>query len=228
MSQIFDRASSHGSVSPNRRLGTTWAVMTGMGALLVLAGTTVVSAERTPTESVKRTIDDVIDILNNEALRQPSRSGERRQRIGQVIKQPVSYEDMATRALGLPWIELTDNGRQECVDLFVQLLRDMCAGRIDDHSDAPVPYLSEQREENYDEVRTKLSGQKMDTLLGFRVADKVGHWHVYDVVIDGASIVSNYRAQFTSIIRDHSYAGVVNMMKETPLVAKAYEPTTAP
>jgi phospholipid transport system substrate-binding protein len=202
--------------------------MAGMAALLVLAGTTVVSAEQTPTESVKRTIDDVIHIINNEELKPPSRAVERRQKIEQIIKQRVSYEDMAKRALGMPWIELTDPERQEFVDLFVQLLRDMFAGRIDDYADEQVLYLSEQREENFAEVRTRLSGPKMDTLLDFRLADKVGHWVVYDVVIDGASIVSNYHAQFTSIIRDHSYAGLVNKMKEKTLVVKAFETTTAP
>jgi hypothetical protein len=91
MSQIFNRTFSHGSVSPDRRLGTTCAMMTGVVALLVLAETTVVSAEQTPTESVNRTIDDVIHIPNNEELKQPGRSRERRQKIEQVIKQRVSY-----------------------------------------------------------------------------------------------------------------------------------------
>ena len=228
MSQLFNRASGQGSISPKTRPGTTWVVMAGMVALLVLAGTTVVSAEQTPTESVKNTFDDVIHILNNEELKQPNRSVERRQKIEQVVRQRVSYEDMAKRALGEPWVELTDFERQEFVGLFVQLLRDMFAGRIDEYADEQVLYLSEQREENYAEVRTKLSGQKMDTLLDFRLVDKVGHWHVYDVVIDGASIVSNYHAQFTSIIRDHSYLGLVNKMKEKTLVVKAFETNMAP
>ena len=89
-------------------------------------------------------------------------------------------------------------------------------------------YLSEQREENVAEVKAKLSGLKVDTLLDFRLADKVGHWYVYDVIIDGAGIVGNYRAQFASIIRDHSYAGLVNKMKEKTLVVKAFETTTDP
>ena len=228
MSQIFSRACRQGSISPNRRLGTTWAVMAGMVALLVLTGTTVASAEQTPTESVKSTIAEVIQILDNEELKQSGRSVERRQKIEQVVRQRLSYEDMAKRALGKPWVELTGSEQQEFVDLFVQLLRDTFAGRIDDYADEQVLYLSAQQEENFAEVRTKLLGQKMDTLLDFRLADKVGHWYVYDVVIDGASIVSNYRAQFTSIIRDHSYAGLVNKMKEKTLVVKAFETTTAP
>lgn len=48
MSQIFDRASRQGLISPNRCSGTTWAVMAGMVVLLGLTGTTVASAEQTP------------------------------------------------------------------------------------------------------------------------------------------------------------------------------------
>jgi phospholipid transport system substrate-binding protein len=228
MSQLFNRTSNQGFIDSKRHLGTTWAVMAGLAALLVLIGTPVAAAEQTPTESVQRTIEDVIHILNNDELKQPSRSVERRQQIEQVVRQRVSYEDMARLALGVPWIELTDIERREFVGLFVQLLRDMVAGKVDDIADAQVHYLSEQREENCAEVRTKLVGQKVDTLLDFRLADKVGQWSVYDVVIDGAGIVSNYHAQFTSIIRDHSYAGLVKKMKEKTLVVKAFETTTEP
>ncbi|MEK9140804.1 MAG: ABC transporter substrate-binding protein, partial [Nitrospirota bacterium] len=156
------------------------------------------------------------------------RSVERRQKIEHVIRQRVSYEDMARRALGQPWIELTDTEQQEFVVLFVQLLRDTFACRIDNYADEQVLYLSERREENFAEVKAKLSGLKVDTLLDFRLADRVGHWYVYDVVIDGAGLVSNYHAQFASIIRTHSYTGLVNKMKEKTLVVKAFETTTAP
>jgi phospholipid transport system substrate-binding protein len=228
MSQLFNRTSSQGSISPNRRLGTTYVVMIGIVALLALIATPAISAEQTATASVKRTIDDVTDILNNEALKQPSRAGERRQQIEGVVRQRVSYEDMARIALGVPWFALTDTERQEFVGLFAQLLRDMFAGKINKMADAQVLYLSERREQGFAEVRTTLVGQKIDTLLDFRLVDKFGQWFVYDVIIDDASIISNYHAQFISIIRDHSYAGLVKMMKEKALVVKAFETTTAP
>ena len=53
-------------------------------------------------------------------------------------------------------------------------------------------------------------------------------WRVYDVVIDGASIVSNYRSQFTSIIRDVSYVGLVKNMKQKAIAVKAFEKYPAP
>ncbi len=226
MNRISNSAASKGFISSETGLGMICGVIASMVVLLI--GTPVASAEQTATESVKSTIDEVIHILNSEELKQPGRSVERRQKIEQVIRQRVSYEDMAKRALGWSWIELTNTERQEFVALFVQLLRDTFACRIDNYGDEQVRYLSEQREENFAEVKAKLSGFKVDTLLDFRLADKVGHWYVYDVIIDGAGMVGNYHAQFASIIRDHSYAGLVNRMKEKTLVVKAFETTTDP
>jgi phospholipid transport system substrate-binding protein len=226
MSQISNRAAGKEFNRFKTDLGMTLGVMAIMVVLLI--GTPVASAEQTATESVKSTIDEVIYILNSEELSQPGRSVERRQKIEYVIRQGVSYEDMAKRALGWPWLELTDTERQEFVALFVQLLRDTFACRIDSYADEQVLYLSERREENFAEVRAKLSGPKTETVLDFRLADVLGHWHVYDVVIDGAGIVSNYHAQFASIIRTHSYTGLVNKMKEKTLVVKAFETTMAP
>ena len=226
MSQIFTSAAGKEFNCSKMNLGMIWGLMASMVVLLIEIP--VASAAQTATESVKSTIDEVIYILNSEELNQPGRSVERRQKIEHVIRQGVSYEDMAKRALGWPWLELTDSKRQEFVALFVQLLRDTFACRIDNYTDEQVLYLSERREENYAEVRAKLSGPKAETVLDFRLVDVLGHWYVYDVVIDGAGIVSNYHAQFASIIRTHSYIGLVNKMKEKTLVVKAFETTTAP
>ena len=230
MGQIFYNAMSQGSIGFKQPIGigSSWTAIMGLVALLALTGTGAAADDLTPTESVKSTIAEVAHILDNTELNQPGRAAERRQQVEQVVRDRVSYEDMAKRALGTPWVDLADSERQEFVGLFVQLLRDTFAGRIDECTGVQVLYLSEQREERFAEVKTKLAGNKMDTLLDFRLANRLDNWLVYDVVIDGASIVGNYHAQFTSIIRDHSYAGLVKRMKEKTLVVKAFETTTAP
>jgi phospholipid transport system substrate-binding protein len=225
MGQIFHSAVSQVSIGAKQRIGSSWTAIISLVALLALTGTGTAVAELTPTEAVKSTIADVIHILDNAELNQPGRAAERRQMIEQVVRDRVSYEEMAKRALGVPWMELTSSERQEFVGLFVQLLRDTFAGRIDAYTGEQVFYLSEQREARFAEVKTRLAGQKMDTLLDFRLANRRGNWLVYDVVIDGASITGNYHAQFTSIIRDLSYAGLVKRMKEKTLVVKAFETT---
>ena len=183
---------------------------------LTVSGDGVIQAApltNSPAESVKSTIADLLFILGNEELKQPGRSEERRQQIEQVVRQRVNYGQMAQRALGTPWTGLDGSGREEFVRLFVQLLRDTCANKIDEYYDEQVFYLGEQLHGKFGEVRTNLVGSKVDTSLNFRLENHSGNWLVYDVVIDGASIVSSYRTQFGRIIQENSYAGLLERMK---------------
>jgi len=74
-------------------------------------------------------------------------------------------------------------------------------------------------------VRTNLVGSKVDTSLDFRLGSKSGDWRIYDVVIDDASMVRNYQAQFNRIIRDDSYGGLVKKLKQRGVVVKVFERT---
>ena len=182
-------------------------------------------SEYSPTESVKQTILDLLAILGNETLQQPGQSQERRQQIERVIRYRVNYGKMAQRSLGAPWTRLNEPERQEFSNLFVELLRDSVANKIDQYYDEQVFYLFEQREGNFAEVKTNLIGPKVDTSLDFRLENHSGTWLVYDVVVDSASIVGNYRTQFARIIRDNSYPELVERMKQRALTAKWFEKT---
>jgi len=203
-------------------------VITGLVTVLLLTESALALPHQAPTDSVKSTIAEVLRILRNDELKKPARATERRQEIEQVVRHRVSYEEMAKRALGLPWTDLTESERSEFVDLFVQLLRDNFAGKIDAYVDEQVVYLSEQQDAHFAVVRSKLTGRRIDTLLDFRLVDRADDWLVYDVVIDGVSIVGNYHAQFTSIIRDHSYADLLRRMKAKALVVKTFETIAGP
>ena len=176
-----------------------------------------------PKDVVKSTIADLHAILAYEALKQPARSVERRHLIEEIIRHRVSYEAVAERALGDPWKRLNVTERQEFVSLFVQLLRDTLANKIDQYYDEQIVYLSERRSGYFAEVRTNLVGSKVATSLDFRLGSQSGQWLIYDVDFDGASMVRNYQAQFNRIIRDDSYEGLVKKMKQKGVVVKGFE-----
>lgn len=186
------------------------------------------SDESSPTEAVKSTVTELIHVLDDEQLKRPDRAEQRRHEVERVVMRRVSYEEMAKRALGTPWSDLTEQERREFVGLFVQLLRDSFAGRINHHTDEEVVYLGEQREDRFAEVRTQLKGLKVDTRVDFRLMHASHDWLVYDVVIDGAGIVSNYRAQFTTIIRDVAYVGLVKKMRQKAVAVKFFEQSQTP
>jgi phospholipid transport system substrate-binding protein len=206
--------------SNHHRLKSPLAIIaTGDGAMLVAP------SAYSPTESVKRAITDVHSILGNEALKQPGWFEERRQQIEQVIRDRVNFRQMAQRSLGAPWTMLSDKERQEFVGLFVKLIRDTVANKIDQYYDEQILYLIEQREGRFAQVRTNLIGPKIDTSFDFRLENQSGEWLVYDVVVDGISIVRNYRTQFSQIIRENTYAGLVEKMKQRVATVKWFEKT---
>ena len=193
-----------------------------------LAATTSNGIESSATEAMKGTINNLIQILDDDTLKQPEQAEARRHEIEAIIKHRVDYEEMARRALGASWSTLSHQDQHEFVDLFVQLLRDMFAGRITERSDEHVVFLGELREGTFAEVKAQMKGRKIDTPIDFRLIHRAHEWWVYDVVIDGASIVSNYRSQFTSIMRDVSYVGLVKKMRQKTIAIKVFEESPAP
>lgn len=188
-------------------------------------GTSLAPFEYSPTESVRSMIAEVLAVLGNEALKQPDLAKERRQQIERVIRLRVNYGQMAQASLGSPWLMLSDKERQEFVGLFVKLLRDIVANKIDQYYDEQIFYLIEQRKSGCAQVRTTLIGPKVDTSLDFRLENQSGDWLVYDVVVDGISTVKNYQTQFSKIIRDVTYAGLVEKMKHRVRIVKGFEKT---
>lgn len=177
--------------------------------------------EQGPTGAVKATVGELLSILKT--FKDASRAETRRWEIEQVIRHRVHYEEMAKRSLGVSWAQLTDSARREYVGLFVQLLRDALANRMVEYSGEHIIFLSEQREGGFAEVKTRLVGDKVDTLIDFRLVSQDGSWLVYDAVMAGAGLVGNYHAQFTRIIREASCARLMERIKEKTLIVKLFE-----
>lgn len=166
------------------------------------------------TDAVRSSINEVIRILEDKELKNPGREQERRRKLEQVIGNRFSYEEMAKRSLGAPWKELNAAERKEFVELFQRLLSKSYAGKIEGYSGEQVQYLNERHADEYAEVRTKIVSGKVEIPLDYRLLQIAGDWRVYDVVVDGVSLVNNYRGQFTKIIRESSYKGLVEQLRK--------------
>jgi phospholipid transport system substrate-binding protein len=77
-----------------------------------------------------------------------------------------------------------------------------------------VVYVNERIEKDYAEVRTKLLSGKTELPLDYRMINRGTEWQAYDVVVDGVSLVSNYRGQFTKIIHASSYSDLVDQLRK--------------
>ncbi|MDK2742443.1 MAG: ABC transporter substrate-binding protein [Nitrospira sp. BO4] len=167
-----------------------------------------------PTDSMKVTIDEVLHIVREKELKQPEKADERRHLLEKVVGARFDYTEMSRRALGAPWNQLTDQQKQEFVDLFRTLLTNSYADKIETYSGEGVQYLNERTEKEYAEVRTKVLSGKTEIPLDYRLINRADDWRVYDVIVDGVSLVNNYRGQFTKIIRASSYSDLVDQLRK--------------
>ncbi len=192
-------------------------IVAGVGAALWLGLAWSVApalAGGPATEAIKGTINEVIRILNDQGMKKPGRAEERRKLLEKVVSARFSYEEMAKRTLAAQWQKLDGKQRAEFVELFQRLLTNSYADKVEGYSGEQVRYLNERTEGDYAEVRTKAESGKVEIPLDYRMLNKGGEWQVYDVVIDGVSLVSNYRGQFAKIIRTSGYDDLVTQLRE--------------
>jgi phospholipid transport system substrate-binding protein len=189
-----------------------WASTMAAIALFCIIPAHATSSE-SPTEVVRATLTDVIRILEDPKLKDPAKLMPRRHMLEDIIAGRFDYAEMSKRALAAYWTPLTNEQRNEFVDLFKAFLSDRYAEKIEGYSGEQVAYLSERIEGHYAEVRTELRSSKVEIPMDYRLVNKAGRWHAYDIIVDGVSLVKNYRSQFTSIIRSSSYDELVRRLR---------------
>ncbi|HEY6262678.1 MAG TPA: ABC transporter substrate-binding protein [Nitrospiraceae bacterium] len=191
-----------------------------IGAVLILLGATNIPeskqspAKHTPTEAMRITVGQAIGILQDQELQKPARMNERVTRLKTIADSRFDYREMAKRSLGGQWDRLEEQDRQEFVDLFTELLTTTYVNNIHAYSGEEVTFLSERLEGNHAEVKSIMVGKKSETPLDYRLMMKGDEWKAYDVVVDGISLVRNYREQFAAILRSSSYAYLVKTLRE--------------
>jgi phospholipid transport system substrate-binding protein len=189
-------------------LGIPLALFFGVG----LAAQTVWAGGA--TDAMKGTIDEVLRILQDKNLKQPAKSEERRKLLEQVVGERFDYSEMSRRALGAPWAKLSDKEKDEFVGLFQTLLVNSYADKVEAYSGEGVEYINERTEKDYAEVRTKVLTGKTEIPLDYRLLFKASVWRVYDVVVDGVSLVNNYRGQFTKILRSGTFSDLLDQLRK--------------
>ncbi|MEW6161735.1 MAG: ABC transporter substrate-binding protein [Nitrospirota bacterium] len=167
-----------------------------------------------PTDQMKQTIDSVLDILKNKELKKPEKTKERRAVIHKVVGSRFDFEEMSKRSLALHWRARSSEEKGEFVALFSDLLERSYIKKIESYEDEQILYTGETIDGDYAVVKTKIiTKRNVEIPVEYRLMKKNAKFEVYDVVIEGVSLVSNYRNQFNRIIRTSSYAELLKRMK---------------
>ena len=190
------------------RLRLMWVLI---GSLLLAMHVTRADAGE-PLDKIRQTVDHVLTIVNNKAL-QPQ---ERHTQIRQAVLQRFGFEEMAQRSMAQHWRTLTPQQQQGFVELFTDLLERSYINRIENYKAGPqgVRYPKEDINGDRAIVHTEIMSERdLPIAVDYHLLHQDGDWKAYDIVIEGVSLVNNYRMQFNTIILKDSYAGLVKQMR---------------
>jgi phospholipid transport system substrate-binding protein len=125
---------------------------------------------------------------------------------------------MARSALAIYWAKRTPAEKKEFVSLFADLIKDTYIKKIEMYSGEKVLYAGESVNNGYAVVKTRIASKTGNEIpIDYMMLDENGTWMIYDVLIEGVSLVNNYKAQFAEIINSGSYEELVRKLKNKEL-----------
>ena len=190
-----------------------------MAFVVAMAGPAMAGA---PTDQLKQRVDEVIKVIDDPAL--TNKTAERHAAVRKIAEDIFDYPDTAQRALGPHWNARTPQERQEFVQLFADLLDRAYVGKIDLYQGEKVRYAGETVDGDEATVKTRIVTKRgTEVPVDYRMHAKNGRWLVYDAIIEGVSLISNYRTQFNKVVQTESYQSLVQKLraKETEPAASA-------
>ena len=184
--------------------------------VLVAALLLVLAASRTwagpPTDELKARIDRVIRVLEEPELKKESK--ERRVAVRKIANEIFDFGETAKRSLARHWPPRTPAEREEFVALFADLLERSYISKIELYGGEKIAYVGEAIDGDQATVRTKLVTKGGTEIpADYRMLKQGDNWLVFDVSIEGVSLIANYRAQFNKIITTSSYQELVKRLK---------------
>src|SRR3989337_4173578 len=167
-----------------------------------------------PGKLLMETIDKGFAILKDPSLKGDEKALERRQKLWVEISPIFNFEEMSKRALGQHWKSRTPEEKKEFVELFTNIMKDAYIGKTDTYSGEKVVIISEKQDKKYATVQTKIITNKgTEISVNYTMLNNPGGWTIYDVIIEGVSLVNNYRSQFNTILIKSSYKELIQKIK---------------
>jgi phospholipid transport system substrate-binding protein len=162
-----------------------------------------------PMEGIKSLIEEVQTVCKT----MPQKN-QRLELIEKATARHVDFREMAKRSLGACWITLKQSQQDDFVKVFSGLLKASYANHLDDFAKTKVDYQGESKKADGCEVRIIVLRPNDKIPVNFRLVQGPQGWMIYDMVIDGVSLVDNFRTQFAAMIKECSYGELVTRLKE--------------
>ena len=195
-----------------------------LSLLVLLLGAPALAPAGEATDQIKQTTDKILAIVQDPALKGPDKDAERQKLMKQAVDTRFDWAAMSRSALGKNWQGLTAAQRTEFTGLFSDLVEKTYMSKVESYSGEKIQYKGDKVDGTFGVADVVIvTSRGTDTPVSYRVQKKGAEWLVYDVTIEGVSLVNNYRSQIGAILSGSSYDVLIGRIK-TKLAASAPEP----
>jgi phospholipid transport system substrate-binding protein len=168
----------------------------------------------TASSSLKSTLEEVLAVLQDEEFKQPENKMQRRNTLLCVLEHRFDFEEMARRSLAKAWRKRSASEKEHFVNVFGQLIQNSYIGKIESYSDEKIIFYKEKKKKNKSLVPTGiLRSNNTEIEIAYKLIEKEERWRVYDVVVEGVSLVNNYRSQFKTFLGKDSFPNLIKQLE---------------
>lgn len=176
--------------------------------------TAVPAAAGVPTDQLRGAVDRVLKTLEDPSLKGADKAVDRRVAVRKIANEIFDFGEIAKRSMARHWQPLSEAQRTEFVGLFADLLERSYISKIETYGGEKIQYTAEKIDGDYATVSTRIVTKNgTEVPIDYRMTKRGDRWLVYDVSIEGVSLVSSYRTQFNKIIQTSSYNELVSKLK---------------
>jgi phospholipid transport system substrate-binding protein len=168
-----------------------------------------------PLGTVEGHVKNVLDVLRDPVLQGEANKEAKEKKIESIANQMFDYIALSKLTLGRSWKEFNKEQQKEFVSLYRSILKKAYMDKILTYTDEKVLFDKEMMlSENKAEVQTRIITKSAEIPINYRVYLNDGQWRVYDVIIEGISLIQNYRTQFREILANNPPEEVLKILRE--------------
>lgn len=171
-------------------------------AVLGLAAPAQAATSSAATETIRSTVDELMNILKQPEMQDPAKRPAMLQRIEDKVQTIFDFGEFSMRTVGPSWRTFTPEQKQRFITAFAALLRASYIEKIDGYNGEQVHFTGEISSTRGDKVEVQTTIKIKDKIIpvSYRMLDKDSKWMVYDVLIEKVSLVETYRNQFRDLM----------------------------
>lgn len=182
--------------------------------LVVFLHSEIALADDGPMAQLRPTLSLLTSVLSDPTLKGDANKVERRNKIMDSIKVGFDFREMSKRILGSTWNDISETEREEFTVQMTKLLENAYIGKLETYSGQTIGYVSERVKGDRAQVSTLIEDEGSKIPVHYIMSRNGTKWMVYDINIEGVSLVRNYNQQFRSILRTEEFDGLMKVLKE--------------